>query len=62
MSVVATVEDIQEELILLIEAGIAGAKSRRTSKRVRPNMGRAVEKGLEDRVKSPQGGSYIQSV
>ena len=45
VSVIATDEDIQEELILLIKAGIAGAESRRTSERVRANMGRAVEKG-----------------
>jgi DNA invertase Pin-like site-specific DNA recombinase len=31
-SVVATDEDIKEELLLLIKAGIAGAESRRTSK------------------------------
>ena len=47
VSVVATDEDIQEELILLIKAGIAGAESRRTSERVRANMGRAVAKGVQ---------------
>jgi len=47
VSVIATDEDIQEELILLIKAGIAGAESRRTSERVRANMGRAVEKGVQ---------------
>ncbi len=47
VSVVATDEDIQEELILLIKAGIAGAESRRTSERVRANMGRAVQKGVQ---------------
>ena len=46
VSVVATDEDIKEELLLLIKAGIAGAESRRTSERVRANMGRAVEKGV----------------
>ncbi|MCI0900761.1 MAG: recombinase family protein [Chloroflexi bacterium] len=46
VSVVATDEDINEELILLIKAGIAGAESRRTSERVRANMSRAVEKGV----------------
>ena len=35
VSVVATDEDINEELILLIKAGIAGAESRRTSERAR---------------------------
>ena len=34
VSVVATDEDINEELILLIKAGITGAESRRTSERV----------------------------
>ncbi len=47
VSVIATDEDIQEELILLIKAVIAGAESRRTSERVRANMGRAVEKGVQ---------------
>ena len=37
--VVATDEDIGEELVLLVRAGIAGAESRRTSERVRANMG-----------------------
>ena len=46
VSVVATDEDIKEELLLLIKAGIAGAESRRTSERVRANMGRAVQKGV----------------
>lgn len=46
VSVVATDEDIKEELLLLIKAGIAGAESRRTSERVRANMSRAVEKGV----------------
>ena len=46
VSVVATDEDINEELILLIKAGIAGAESRRTSERVRANMSKAVEKGV----------------
>ena len=46
VTVVATDEDIQEELILLIKAGIAGAESRRTSERVRAYMARSVEKGV----------------
>ena len=46
VKVVATDEDIQEELILLIKAGMAGAESRRTSERVRANMGKAVAKGV----------------
>ena len=46
VSVEATDEDIKEELLLLIKAGIAGAESRRTSERVRSNMSRAVAKGV----------------
>ena len=42
----ATDEDIKEELLLLIKAGIAGAESRRTSERVRANMSRVVQKGV----------------
>ncbi len=40
VKVVATDEDIGEELMLLIKAGMAGAESRRTSERVRSNMGK----------------------
>jgi len=46
VSVVPTDEDIKEELVLLIRAGMAGAESRRTSERVRANMGRVVSKGV----------------
>ena len=46
VEVVATDEDIKEELLLLIKAGIAGAESRRISERVRANMSRAVLKGV----------------
>ena len=46
ISIVATDEDIGEELLLLIKAGIAGAESKRTSERVRANMARAVQKGV----------------
>ena len=46
VSVVATDEDIKEELVLLLKAGMAGAESRRTSERVRANMGTAVSKGV----------------
>ena len=46
VAVIATDEDIREELLLLIKAGMAGAESRRTSERVRAYMGRAVEKGV----------------
>jgi len=46
VKVIATDEDIGEELVLLVKAGMAGAESRRTSERVRANMGRAVSKGV----------------
>jgi len=46
VSVVATDEDIEEELILLVKAGMAGAESRRISERVRANMSNAVSKGI----------------
>ncbi len=46
VKVEATDEDISEELVLLIKAGVAGAESRRTSERVRANMGRAIAKGV----------------
>jgi site-specific DNA recombinase len=46
IEVVATDEDIHEEIILLVKAGVAGAESRRNSERVRANMGTAVGKGI----------------
>ena len=46
VSIVATDEDLKDELLLLIRAGIAGAESRRTSERVRANMSREVAKGV----------------
>ena len=46
VTVVPTDEDIREELLLLIKAGVAGAESRRNSERVRANMSRVVGKGL----------------
>jgi site-specific DNA recombinase len=46
VAVVATDEDISEEIILLVKAGVAGAESRRNSERVRANMGSAINKGV----------------
>lgn len=46
VTVEATDEDIREELMLLVKAGIAGRESRRTSERVRANMARAVGRGV----------------
>lgn len=40
-----TDEDIQEEFVLLMRAGIAGAESKRTSERVKANMARIVSRG-----------------
>jgi len=45
VKVEATDEDIHEEMILLIRAGMAGAESKKTSDRVRANMARAVSNG-----------------
>ena len=47
ITVVATDEDINDEMMLLIKAGITGQESKRTSERVRANMGRAVAKGVQ---------------
>lgn len=46
IQVVATDEDIREELMLLMRAGLAGAESRRTSERVRAYMRTAAQKGV----------------
>ena len=46
VSIVATDEDIEVELMLLFKAGMAGAESKRTSERVRANMARVVQKGV----------------
>ena len=54
VAVVATDEDIREELMLLIKAGIAGAESRRNSERMRANMARSVSKGVHA-ARSPYG-------
>ncbi len=46
ISVIATDEDIKEELSLLIRAFMAGAESRKIGERVRANMSKAVSKGI----------------
>jgi site-specific DNA recombinase len=46
VSVVATDEDIKEELNLLFKAFMAGAESKRNSERVRENMSSAIAKGV----------------
>jgi site-specific DNA recombinase len=46
VSVIASDEDIREEIGLLIKAWMAGAESKKNSERVRANMGSAVKKGM----------------
>ena len=46
VSVVATDEDIREEIVLMVKAWSAGAESKRNSERVRANMGSAIAKGV----------------
>lgn len=55
VEVVATDEDIREELVLLIKAGVAGAESKRNSERVRANMTKAAEKGDTHFGRAPYG-------
>jgi len=45
VEVQATDEDIKEELILLVRAGLAGAESKKISARVKANIGKAVARG-----------------
>lgn len=61
ISVVPTDEDIKEELVLLIKAGVAGAESKRTSERVRANMGSAISKGVHVG-RPPYGLRYVKDV
>jgi site-specific DNA recombinase len=46
IEVITTDEDIREEIVLLVKAGVAGAESKRNSERVRANMSTAVNKGI----------------
>jgi site-specific DNA recombinase len=46
IEVMATDEDIHEELMLMVKAGVAEAESKRNSERVRANMGTAISKGV----------------
>jgi site-specific DNA recombinase len=46
IEVIATDEDISEELVLLVKAWSAGAESEKNSERVRANMGTAIKKGI----------------
>jgi DNA invertase Pin-like site-specific DNA recombinase len=46
IEVIATDEDISEEIVLLVKAWGAGAESKKNSERVRANMGTAIKKGI----------------
>ena len=46
IKVIATDEDIGEEIVLLVKAWSAGAESKKNSERVRANMGMAISKGI----------------
>jgi site-specific DNA recombinase len=46
ITVQATDEDLKEELVLLVRAGLAGAESKRNSERVRANMARVISRGV----------------
>jgi DNA invertase Pin-like site-specific DNA recombinase len=46
IEVIATDEDIQEEIVLMIKTWSAGAESRKNSERVRANTGTAIDKGI----------------
>jgi site-specific DNA recombinase len=61
VSVEATDQDIQDELILLVMAGVAGHESKRTSERVRANMGNIVRRGIHSG-KAPFGFSAVREI
>lgn len=61
VQVVATDEDLKEEMLLLVKAGMAGAESRRIGERVRINMRSAAEKGTH-MAKAPYGLKPIKKI
>lgn len=61
VSVEATDQDIEDELILLVLAGVAGHESKRTSERVRANMGNIVRRGVHSG-KPPFGFSAVREI
>jgi len=61
VSVEATDQDIQDELILLVMAGVAGHESKRTSERVRANMGNIVRRGVHSG-KPPFGFTAVRKI
>ncbi|MDA1279951.1 MAG: recombinase family protein [Chloroflexi bacterium] len=62
VSVEATDQDIKDdELVLLVHAGVAGQESKRTSERVRANMGNSARKGTHGG-KAPYGFRPIREI
>jgi site-specific DNA recombinase len=61
VSVEATDQDIQDELILMVMAGVAGHESKRTSERVRANMGNIVKRGIHSG-KAPFGFRSVREI
>jgi site-specific DNA recombinase len=61
VTVVATDEDISEEIVLMVKAWGAGAESKKNSERVRANMGTAIGKGIHVG-RSPYGLKAIKDI
>ena len=61
ISVEATDQDIKDEMLLLINAGMAGHESKRTSERVRANMGNIVRRGVHSG-KPPFGFTAVREI
>lgn len=61
VSVEATDQDITDELLLLMNAAMAGQESKRTSERVRANMGNSVRKGTHSG-KAPYGFRPVREI
>lgn len=61
ISVEATDQDISEELMLLVNAGMAGHESKRTSERVRANMVNIVKSGTHSG-KAPYGFKAVKEI
>lgn len=61
VSVEATDQDITDELVLLLMAGMAGHESKRTSERVRANMGNIIRRGTHSGA-APYGFKPIRKI
>lgn len=61
VSVEATDQDITDELMLMVSAGVAGHESKRISERVRANMGNSARKGIHSG-KAPYGFRPIREI